>query len=39
VTTNEDLEHLRNSSITVEVNMARLFNADVKRRRMLKVRA
>lgn len=37
-TTNEDLVHLRNQCITVEVNMARLFNADVKRRRMLKVR-
>jgi hypothetical protein len=32
-TTNEDLEHLRNQCITVEVNMARLFNFDVKRRK------
>jgi hypothetical protein len=32
-TTNEDLEHLKNQTITVEVNMARLFNHDVKRRK------
>ena len=30
---NEDLDHLRNQIITVEVNMARVFNYDVKRRR------
>ena len=34
-TTNEDLEHLKNQTITVEVNMARLFNHDVKRRKVL----
>jgi uncharacterized protein YigA (DUF484 family) len=27
---NEDLSHLRGNSITVEVNMARLFNHSVK---------
>jgi len=27
---NEDLDHLRANSITVEVNMARLFNHSVK---------
>jgi prefoldin subunit 5 len=27
---NEDLRHLRGNSITVEVNMARLFNHSVK---------
>ncbi len=27
---NEDLQDLRSSSITVEVNMARLFNQNVK---------
>lgn len=32
-TTQEDLEFLRNQSITVEVNMARLYNYDVIRRR------
>lgn len=32
----EDLEHLRNQSITVEVNMARLFNHDVKLKQALK---
>ncbi|CAN0091561.1 unnamed protein product [Scytosiphon promiscuus] len=31
--TQEDLEFLRNQSITVEVNMARLYNYDVLRRR------
>jgi len=31
-TTNEDLTHLRNQSITVEVNMARLFNHNVKKK-------
>lgn len=31
--TQEDLEFLRNQSITVEVNMARLYNYDVIRRR------
>lgn len=34
-TANEDLSHLRSQSITVEVNMARLFNHDVKRRKLL----
>jgi prefoldin subunit 5 len=33
VETEEDLQLLRNNSITAEVNMARLFNWDVKRRR------
>lgn len=32
-TTTEDLEFLRNQIITVEVNMARLYNYDVLRRR------
>lgn len=32
-TTTEDLEFLRNQIITVEVNMARLYNFDVLRRR------
>lgn len=32
-TTQEDLEFLRNQSITVEVNMARLYNYDVLTRR------
>lgn len=32
-TTQEDLEFLRNQSITVEVNMARMYNYDVIRRR------
>ena len=31
---NEDLNHLRGNSITVEVNMARLFNHSVKIRKM-----
>lgn len=31
---NEDLYHLRGSSITVEVNMARLFNYSVKMKKM-----
>ena len=33
---NEDLDHLRNQIITIEVNMSRTFNYDVKRRRELK---
>ena len=33
VETVEDLDHLRDNVITVEVNMARVFNYDVKRRR------
>lgn len=33
----EDLEHLRNQSITVEVNMARLFNHDLKIKKSAKV--
>jgi len=33
----EDLEHLRNQSITVEVNMARLFNHDLKLKKSAKV--
>lgn len=33
----EDLEHLRNQSITVEVNMARLFNYDLKMKKSAKV--
>ncbi|EWM22180.1 prefoldin subunit 3 [Nannochloropsis gaditana] len=35
-TTNEDLEHLKNQTTTIEVNMARLFNYDVKRRKALR---
>ena len=31
---NEDLSHLRGSSITVEVNMARLFNYSVKQKKI-----
>ena len=31
---NEDLDHLRANSITVEVNMARLFNYNVKMKKM-----
>lgn len=31
---NEDLAHLRTNSITVEVNMARLFNANVKAKKL-----
>lgn len=31
---NEDLYHLRGSSITVEVNMARLFNHSVRQKKM-----
>ena len=31
---NEDLYHLRGSSITVEVNMARLFNHSVKQKKL-----
>uniref|UniRef100_A0A7S2Y0F3 Prefoldin subunit 3 n=1 Tax=Fibrocapsa japonica TaxID=94617 RepID=A0A7S2Y0F3_9STRA len=34
-TTTEDLEFLRNQVITVEVNMARVFNHNVKLRRLL----
>ena len=32
---NEDLFHLRGNSITVEVNMARLFNHSVKLKKMM----
>ena len=32
---NEDLYHLRGNSITVEVNMARLFNHSVKLKKLL----
>ena len=32
-TCDEDLDHLRDQVITVEVNMARVFNYDVKKRR------
>lgn len=32
---NEDLDHLRANSITVEVNMARLFNHNVKMKKLL----
>jgi hypothetical protein len=32
---NEDLDHLRSNSITVEVNMARLFNYNVKMKKLL----
>lgn len=32
---NEDLYHLRGSSITTEVNMARLFNHSVKQKKLL----
>mmetsp|Transcript_3180 Transcript_3180/g.12160 ORF Transcript_3180/g.12160 Transcript_3180/m.12160 type:complete len:105 (-) Transcript_3180:171-485(-) len=35
----EDIDHLRDQIITVEVNMARVFNFDVKRRRELKAAA
>jgi hypothetical protein len=31
---NEDLDHLRANSITVEVNMARLFNHNVKMKKL-----
>jgi len=31
----EDLDDLRGNSITVEVNMARLFNFNVKRKKLL----
>lgn len=31
---NEDLEHLRSNSIIVEVNMARLFNHNVKMKKL-----
>lgn len=34
---NEDLEHLRSNSIIVEVNMARLFNFNVKMKKLLNV--
>jgi len=36
VETNEDIDHLKNQSITVEVNLARVFNYDVKIRRSQK---
>jgi hypothetical protein len=32
---NEDLDHLRTNSIVVEVNMARLFNHNVKMKKLL----
>ena len=32
----DDINHLRDQIITVEVNMARVFNYDVKKRRQLK---
>lgn len=32
---NEDLQDLRSSSITVEVNMARLFNQNVKDKKIV----
>ena len=31
---NEDLDHLRTNAITVEVNMARLFNHNVKMKKL-----
>lgn len=34
-TTNEDLTHLRSQTITVEVNMARLFNWNVQNKKKL----
>lgn len=34
-TTNEDLTHLKNQTITVEVNMARLFNWNVQKQKKL----
>lgn len=36
---NEDLAHLRTNSITVEVNMARLFNANVKAKKLKELAA
>lgn len=33
-TTNEDLTHLRAQTITVEVNMARLFNWNVQNKKL-----
>mgnify|MGYP003386249443 CR=1 FL=1 len=36
---NEDLAHLRTNSITVEVNMARLFNANVKAKKLKEIAA
>ncbi|KAJ1460545.1 Prefoldin subunit-domain-containing protein [Pelagophyceae sp. CCMP2097] len=39
LTCNEDLDHVRDQIITVEVNMARVFNYDVKKRREDKTRA
>lgn len=36
---NEDLNHLRGSSITVEVNMARLFNYSVKMKKLTSTEA
>jgi hypothetical protein len=35
----EDLSHLRGNSITVEVNMARLFNHNVKLKKLLESKA
>ena len=36
---NEDLQDLRSSSITVEVNMARLFNQNVKDKKIVAEKA
>ena len=36
---NEDLQDLRSSSITVEVNMARLFNQNVKDKKIIAEKA
>jgi hypothetical protein len=36
---NEDLEFLRDQIITAEVNIARIFNFDVRRRRLEKDQA
>lgn len=36
---NEDMQDLRSSSITVEVNMARLFNQNVKDKKLLAEKA
>lgn len=39
VETREDLDHLKDQSTTVEVNMARVFNYNVKQRRLAEARA
>lgn len=36
---NEDMQDLRSSSITVEVNMARLFNQNVKDKKVIAEKA